>query len=85
MPPRLLRLSLCLVLATTAVATAAGCAPTERYYTNKNTEPAQPAPRNGPACGMATPVTKLEARSSNQRSVEGFGSFPCTPSPRGPR
>ena len=71
-----------------ALATAtAGCAPTERYYTNKTIEPSPRAPgAEVPACGMGTPVTRLQSRSSNQRSVEGFGSFPCpAPSPGGAR
>ena len=73
-----------LVVALVLGALCAGCAPTERYYTNKTPEPATtPATRGLVGCGMATPVTRLQSRSSNQRSVEGLGSFPCAPTRTG--
>jgi hypothetical protein len=66
-----------------ACAGLAACAPTERYYTNKTPEPPPSAGKLGP-CRMATPVTQLQSRASNQRSVEGFNSFPCASSPAPP-
>ena len=68
-------------------ALVAACAPTERYYTNKIPEPPRPRATNGPGtCSIATPVTRLQSRASNQRSVEGFGSLPCpTPTTPGKR
>ena len=59
-------------------ALTAGCAPTERYYTDKTPQASQPPAMNPPGpCSMATPVTRLQSRSSYQRSVEGFQSLPC--------
>jgi len=68
-------------------ALTAGCAPTSRYYTDKTPEaPPPPRGKDTGACSMATPATRLNTRGSSQRSVDGFGSFPCaTPSSPGAR